>query len=106
MKYAIESVSVCARVRRMAGQRGPLPRQPSWRRVLRRDPCSYCGTRPSGTIDHITPRADGAPQQHRISNSAGACSSCNQAKGSMSLLGYLAEMWIEWRDLIQEVARR
>lgn len=60
-----------------------------WCDVLRRDPCVYCGRRPAGTVDHITPRSQGAPRHHTMTNSAPACRACNQRRGPRSLLEFL-----------------
>lgn len=76
-----------------------------WRRVIRRDPCSYCGRRMvplnhkidnaalsdrharRPTLDHIVPRVAGGPNSWM--NLTGACHSCNAAKGSLDLLAFL-----------------
>lgn len=58
----------------------------SYKRVLRKDPCAYCGG-PSGTIDHITPRSQGGPNRH--TNLAAACQRCNSRKADRSLLTFL-----------------
>lgn len=78
---------------------------PAWSQVLRRDPCAYCGAKPgrSGmvldrrhgrskmTLDHIVPRSAGATGWHpSVENGTAACPSCNQRKGSASLLEFLA----------------
>ncbi len=59
---------------------------PSWRAVIRRDPCGYCGG-PGGTIDHVIARAAGGPDDSR--NTAGACRACNTAKADRPLLVFL-----------------
>ena len=60
--------------------------------ALRSDPCSYCGERRRRrrrrTVDHIQPRSRGGPDSWP--NLAGACATCNQAKGDQSLLMFLA----------------
>lgn len=61
-----------------------------WERLLRRDPCTYCTTRPAkktGTVDHITAKSRGGDNTMR--NLTGACNGCNQDKGSESLLLFL-----------------
>lgn len=57
-------------------------------RIVRRDPCSYCGGR-GGTRDHIIPKSSGREHFHVADNLTGACVSCNGAKGSLDLLGFL-----------------
>lgn len=65
-------------------------------KVLRADPCAYCGG-PGGTVDHIQPvRAPWPARAHRNlddlnrwPNLTGACKSCNQSKRTRDLLGYL-----------------
>jgi 5-methylcytosine-specific restriction endonuclease McrA len=61
-----------------------------WQRVVRADPCAYCGSRPAGTVDHIVPRSEGRYGLHGWTNFAGACESCNGSKDSESLLAFLA----------------
>jgi 5-methylcytosine-specific restriction endonuclease McrA len=61
----------------------------SWREVLRRDPCAYCGTPPAGTIDHIDALAVGGG--NILSNLTGACASCNCSKADRSVLRYLLQ---------------
>ncbi|MGZ6637860.1 MAG: HNH endonuclease [Solirubrobacteraceae bacterium] len=58
-----------------------------WSDTLRRDPCSYCGGR-ADHVDHIVARADGG--EGCWTNYTTACCQCNQAKGSRSLLFWLA----------------
>lgn len=71
------------------------PTEFSLKRLLRRDLCSYCGIHPSETpdgrmtIDHVVPRAIGG--DNNLSNMAGSCYSCNQAKASRDLLGFLLD---------------
>lgn len=55
-------------------------------KILRSDPCSYCG-KPGGTVDHIDPRASGGTNSW--TNRTGACSRCNNSKGAKSLLFHL-----------------
>lgn len=98
----------------------------SYREILKRDPCSYCGALdvrltwldrlpvviacPVATFfrspspfdpmignfifrltgserDHILPKRDGGPD--RWTNLTAACASCNQQKGTSSLLDFL-----------------
>jgi hypothetical protein len=65
-------------------------------RVIKGDPCALCGrvtqgrrstSGARGTLDHIHPRSCGG--SNHWSNLANTCSTCNNAKGSYSLLGYL-----------------
>lgn len=63
----------------------------AWARVIRRDPCTYCGG-PGGTLDHIEPRARrarGVGGVHSWLNFTGACGTCNSSKGARGMLGYL-----------------
>ena len=59
-------------------------------RILRRDPCCYCGARVERIeIDHITPiRAGGLGNWENLTP---ACKPCNQAKSGKTLLGFLLE---------------
>ena len=66
------------------GKRKQAPR--TFRSVIRRDPCSFCGG-PGGTIDHVVARANGGPDVW--SNLTGACTSCNASKATDSLITYL-----------------
>lgn len=89
---------------------GARARSKQWRKVLRRDPCSYCGARADEhglvadkdgahvmTIDHIVPRSmdKGGRYKPPFENAAPACLKCNQIKGSKSLLEFLVHggMW-------------
>jgi hypothetical protein len=61
-----------------------------WAALLRRDPCAYCGRRPGGTLDHVTPRSDAAfGEAHNWLNYTGACLSCNGAKRDEPLLLFM-----------------
>jgi 5-methylcytosine-specific restriction endonuclease McrA len=57
-----------------------------WLRVLRADPCSYCGDL-GGHIDHIVPISRGGP--HCVSNLTSACRACNSSKNRRPLLAFL-----------------
>ena len=65
----------------------PWRRPPRYKRLLHADPCSYCGLQPSGTADHVQPRAAGGSTDER--NLVGACPGCNQAKADRALLAFL-----------------
>lgn len=54
--------------------------------ALKHDPCVWCN-HTGGTRDHIQPRSCGGSDGW--SNIAGACSSCNGTRGSLSILQYL-----------------
>lgn len=58
----------------------------AYRRMLHRDPCSYCGGR-AGTFDHIVPRA--LRGVGGVENLTAACEPCNARKGPMPLLLWL-----------------
>ena len=59
-----------------------------WMRLLRLDPCAYCGAR-SGTVDHVEPRCRPNRTTHRWVNWVGACARCNHAKRDRALLLFL-----------------
>jgi 5-methylcytosine-specific restriction endonuclease McrA len=60
-------------------------------RLVRQDPCCYCG-RKAGTVDHIVPKCSRLKGVlYDWSNFAGSCDSCNQSKGSLSLLEFLSK---------------
>lgn len=58
----------------------------AWMRVIRTDPCSFCG-RPGGTVDHIEPTAGGG--KNVWVNYTGACASCNSSKGDTPMLLFM-----------------
>lgn len=63
-----------------------------WLRLLRLDPCAYCGAVPGRTIDHVEPRSvrvHGLGGAHSWLNVVGACPRCNGAKAARSLLAFL-----------------
>jgi 5-methylcytosine-specific restriction endonuclease McrA len=55
----------------------------SYVKLVRKDPCSYCGSN-GGTADHIMPSVDGG--HNGWDNLTGACFECNIRKGAMHLL--------------------
>lgn len=64
-----------------------------WDRLLKRDPCVYCGVKliPSQiTIDHIDPKALGG-SKGSWTNRAGSCRPCNAAKAHTPLLFFMLE---------------
>lgn len=64
----------------------------AWMRVVRADPCSYCGRR-AGTVDHVEPQsrpARGIGGAHSWVNYAAACAACNGRKSTTSLIMFLA----------------
>jgi 5-methylcytosine-specific restriction endonuclease McrA len=61
----------------------------AWKRVLRSDPCVYCGELTSTTIDHIHPRSQRRIGTERWVNWAGACPRCNHAKRDTPLLLFM-----------------
>jgi hypothetical protein len=66
-----------------------------FRRVLRRDPCAYCGSTDSRrTVDHIQPRCIGGGDEPE--NLTAACQSCNSSKQRSPLLLFLG--WKRARD--------
>lgn len=63
-----------------------------WLRLVRADPCAYCGDTPSGTVDHVEPRsraARGLGGAHSWLNVVGACPACNGLKADRPLLRFL-----------------
>jgi predicted nucleic acid-binding Zn ribbon protein len=60
-----------------------------YRRVVRADPCAYCGQRPSSGLDHIDPRVS---DRNDPSNWTGSCKRCNEIKRSLPMV--LALSWI------------
>lgn len=58
-------------------------------RVIRADPCAYCGA-PGGTVDHIVPRSLRIKHLHDWVNYVGACEGCNGRKSDRPLLFFLA----------------
>lgn len=60
-----------------------------YKRILKGDPCSFCGELVEVTIDHILPKSDGG--QNVWDNYTAACFACNNAKASTSLLHFLLE---------------
>lgn len=61
-----------------------------YRRIVQRDPCSYCGG-PGGTKDHIIPKPSNSGPINEAENLTGACRPCNTVKGHLDLLGFLFE---------------
>jgi hypothetical protein len=55
--------------------------------ALSNDPCGFCSA-PGAHIEHIEPRSRGGADDW--TNYATACARCNQTKGTLSLLGFLA----------------
>lgn len=69
-------------------------------KVIRRDPCAYCGG-PAAHLDHIVPRASGGP--NHWANYTAACATCNASKSNKSLLMFLgwrsaARDFVAWSD--------
>jgi 5-methylcytosine-specific restriction endonuclease McrA len=66
----------------------PIAHQPSYRKALKQDPCSYCGRiTDTQTYDHIQAKINGG--KYHWWNLTSACYECNQDKASDSLLWYL-----------------
>lgn len=61
----------------------------AWRRILRADPCAYCGALTSETVDHIEPRFKRRRGTERWVNLIGACPRCNGQKAAKPLLLWL-----------------
>lgn len=62
-------------------------RRPYVRRVMRYDPCAYCGERSWGSIDHIHPHIHGGANDWR--NLTPSCQQCNRDKNDLDLLSWL-----------------
>lgn len=63
-----------------------------WRARVKRDPCAWCGVKPStrkATIEHIEPKSCGGADDP--SNIVGACGPDNWQRHHTSLLLYLLE---------------
>lgn len=63
----------------------------AWMRLLRLDPCAYCGG-DGGTLDHIEPKSlpvRGIGGAHAWTNYTGACGSCNNSKQTRPLLEFM-----------------
>lgn len=68
-------------------------------KVLRADPCSYCGSREKVQVDHIEPLrrpvgptgsiGNGGVSTEHINNVTAACARCNRDKNTDSLLDFL-----------------
>jgi 5-methylcytosine-specific restriction endonuclease McrA len=67
----------------------------AWMEIVRADPCSYCGKRTGGTVDHIEPRSKGGRDTHAWINYTAACPSCNVSKGDTLLL-----LWLRHRRVL------
>lgn len=69
---------------------------PVYIRIIRRDPCSYCGGI-GGTTEHIRPyceftrvnSTDEGMSRNHWSNLASSCRRCNFDRGNMGLLSFL-----------------
>jgi HNH endonuclease len=60
----------------------------AFRKMLKADPCAYCGRRRGGTIDHIVPRGSGGISAPSL-NGTGSCFRCNNMKSDTPLLEFL-----------------
>ena len=56
-------------------------------KILRNDPCAYCGTKENITIDHIVAVNNGGDGSWM--NLTAACNKCNPSKSDKPLLGWL-----------------
>jgi len=99
---------------------GADARPTKWHRVLKQDPCAYCGGR-SSTIDHIIPLvawehrskihdeiiSRDRPATAGVKNATPACTDCNTDKADDSLLGFLARrLQGQLRVIVSPSARR
>ena len=84
----------------------------SWNKVVVKDPCPWCG-RPSSTLDHVVPQFDPERVEKRRDTeyTVGACSRCNNDKGSRTVLEFLvlraaAFMWKRREPWVVRVGRQ
>lgn len=84
----VERVRATARQRATWRRLGKDAGAVAYARMIRRDPCSYCGSRAT-TVDHIVPTAAGGTNQW--DNLAAACAPCNASKHARPLLSWLLE---------------
>jgi hypothetical protein len=79
----------------------------AWKRIVRGDPCAYCGLLPfpcrfhrgdAGTVDHIDPQAGPRPAHglHSWTNYTGSCARCNNSKDATPML-----LWIARRGVLR-----
>lgn len=74
-----------------------------WRQTLLRDPCVYCGAKPTG-LDHIWPRSKGGKDGWH--NRGPACRSCDFEKRSRVMIVFLLDRHtVGWRNRTWEKAR-
>jgi hypothetical protein len=73
----------------------------AYRKVLRADPCSYCGGE-AQALDHIDPAHHGGADDWE--NRTSACRRCNSYKGTLSLLQALP--WIPAASAYHEMRRQ
>ena len=75
---------------------------PSYRTILRKDPCTYCGKFPrklvQRTVEHIQPRS--LQGKDGWTNLASACCGCNQHRGNAPLLWFILESRLRNRRFI------
>ncbi len=89
-------IVISSRVRLILRRRVPEGDRMTFWRALLADPCAYCGER-AEVRDHIVPRqkvggrgAGSHQSAAECENVTAACTPCNVAKGTDSLLGFLA----------------
>ena len=74
--------------------------QKAWRKLLRSEPCNYCGILPYkvmvnhgpdpiNTIDHIIPRSALNGNEFYWDNFGTACPKCNSHRGSQGMLWFI-----------------
>lgn len=56
-------------------------------KILKKDPCIFCGRVTKMTVEHIHPRASGG--SNHWANLGASCATCNGDKSDYSLLGFL-----------------
>ena len=75
----------------------------AWKRIIRKDPCCYCGAPPSknpveNTVEHLIPRSQ-LTEECNWDILAGACFSCNNGRGDMPFLKYIVKLRDEGKFL-------
>lgn len=86
----VSGASIVIQIQVEVGKWDSAPRMggDQWLKHMRKnDPCVYCGSRTSGTIDHIVPTNHGGHNTNQ--NKAPCCDDCNNKKGSIKLLPFL-----------------
>jgi len=84
-----EKVRQDTRDRRLFRRVGRDKEALEYAKVLRNDPCSYCGKPGPSTVDHIIPVSKGGTND--ISNLTAACADCNSLKHNKDVLTFMLQ---------------